>query len=217
MSTYIDLAVREESLRHAARDLRNQFCYLGRIRWTRKKIKLARKMRPAFGPQSPTPDGDWSVSLEDCLLNERRDEQVPGGLLVMVEDALQYVGLAMQADLNGVQACELVERHAWQIVEKFPAVDDLVELMLAQTAYVARAISKRYPEVEFEPMTRPMTATEIVKQLAVRGTATTVDTVRGWARRGHISVTDLPNGRNGYRLDECLLHVAKITHAENPQ
>lgn len=210
MSNYIDLAVREESLRHSARDLRNQFCYLGRIRWTRKKIKLARKMRPAFGPQSPTPDGDWSVSLEDCLLNERRDEQVPGGLLVMVEDALQYAGLAMQADLNGVQACELVERHAWQIAEKFPAVDDLVELMIAQTAYVARAISKRYPEVELEPMTRPMTATEIVKQLAVRGTATTVDTVRGWARSGHISVTDLPNGRHGYLLAECLTHIREI-------
>lgn len=210
MNQYIDTAVREESLRHAARDLRSQFCYLGRIRWTRKKLKIARKMRPTFGPQSPTPDGDWSVSLEDCLLNERRDEQVPGGLLVMVEDALHYAGLAMQPDLNGVQVCALVERHAWQIAEKFPAVEDLVELMITQAAYIAQAISRRYPEVEFEPMTRPMPATEIVKQLAVRGTATTVDAVRGWARSGHISYMDLPNGRHGYLLAECLAYIRGI-------
>lgn len=216
MNDFIETSVREQTLRAAATDLRTQFQQLQTIRWTKPKIKLARKMRPTFGPQSPTPDNDWSLNLEDCLVHERLDEQIPGGLAVMVDDAISYTGATMPPEPTGIVLCDLVDRHAWAIAEHFPPVDDLIELMQTQAAYLSKAISKRFPDTKETTMTRRMTATDIVKQLAVKGTATTVGAVRGWARRGHISAEPLSNGRNGYRLDECLMYVAKITQPENP-
>lgn len=215
--SFVDTSAQEQSLRQAAQGLRHQIHALHEIRWYRKRTKLARKMAPTFGPQSPTPDGDWSLNLEDCMLNERRDEQIPGGLRIMVEDALQHAGHQPPLQPTATLCCDLVEQHAWDIAEKFPPVDDLIELLQTQAAYISQAISKRYPDTKETPLTRRLTATDIVQQLAIKGTATTVAAVRGWARRGHITAKPLPNGRNGYRLDECLLHVAKITHTENPQ
>lgn len=216
MNQYIDLSVREQTLRAAATDLRTQFHHLQTVRWTKPKIKLARKMRPTFGPQSPTPDNDWSLNLEDCMINERLDERIPGGLAVMVADALEHAGHRPPLQPTGIKLCDLVEQHAWDIAERFPPVDDLTDLMIEQTAYLATAIKRRYPDTKETPLTRRLTATDIVQQLAIKGTATTVAAVRGWARRGHITAKPLPNGRNGYRLDECLMYVAKITHPENP-
>lgn len=217
MTNYVDTSATEQSLVHAARELKGQFRLLETVRWYKPKIHLARKMKPTFGPQSPTPDNDWSLNLEDCLVHERRDEQIPGGLAVMVADALEHAGHQPPLQPTATLCCDLVEQHAWDIAEKFPPVDDLIELLQTQAAYISQAISKRYPDTKETPLTRRLTATDIVQQLAIKGTATTVAAVRGWARRGHITAKPLPNGRNGYRLDECLLHVAKITHTENPQ
>lgn len=210
MSNYIDLSVREQSLRAAARDLRAQFQQLRTIRWTKPKIRLARKMRPTFGPQSPTPDNDWSLNIEDCMINERRDEHIPGGLAVMVADALEHAGHQPPLEPTGIKLCGLVEQFAWDIAERFPPVDDLTDLMIEQTAYIATAIKRRYPDNERTTMTKPLPASEIVRQLAIRGTATTIDTVRGWARHGHITSTELPNGRHGYQLAECLNHIRQV-------
>ncbi|MDH4657342.1 hypothetical protein J7S19_01695 [Corynebacterium pyruviciproducens] len=214
MNDFIETSVREQTLHAAATDLRTQFQQLQTIRWTKPKIKLARKMRPTFGPQSPTPDNDWSLNLEDCLVHERLDEQIPGGLAVMVDDAISYTGATMPPEPTGIVLCDLVEQNAWEIAERFPAAPDLADLMVQQAAYIATRIRKRYPQlVTDQPsvLTRRMQATEIVRQLSVRGTATTPDTVRGWARHGRISAEELPNGHKGYLLAECLTVVTKIT------
>ena len=216
MTNYVDTSATEQSLVHAARELKAQFRLLEKVRWYHPRVQLARKMRPTFGPQSPTPDNDWALNIEDCMINERRDERIPGGLAVMVADALEHAGHNPPTQPTGIKLCDLVEQFAWRIAERFPAAPDLTDLMIEQTAFVSKAISKRYPDTKETTMTRRMSATDIVQQLAVKGTATTVAAVRGWARRGHISAEPLSNGRSGYRLDECLLYVAKITHQKTP-
>lgn len=215
MTNYVDTSATEQSLVHAARELKGQFRLLETVRWYKPKIHLARKMKPTFGPQSPTPDKDWAVTIEDSLLRETREEHVPSGLLVMVADALSYLDEGLgKGTVTGLRLCALVEQNAWEIAERFPAAPDLADLMVQQAAYIATRIRKRYPQlVTNQPsvLTRRMQATEIVRQLSVRGTATTPDTVRGWARHGRISAEELPNGHKGYLLAECLTVVTKIT------
>ena len=55
-------------------------------------------------------------------------------------------------------------------------------------------------------------AEHIARQLRARGIPTTADTIRGWARRGHITRTTMPNGRGGYLLTEALKHSATPTN-----
>lgn len=210
MTNYVDTSATEQSLVHAARELKGQYRLLETVRWYKPKIHLARKMKPTFGPQSPTPDNDWSLNIEDCMINERRDEHIPGGLAVMVADALEHAGHRPPLQPTGIKLCDLVEQHAWDIAECFPPVDDLTDLMIEQAAYLATAIKRRYPDNERTTMTKPLPASEIVRQLAIRGTATTIDTIRGWARHGHITSTELPNGRHGYQLAECLNHIGQV-------
>lgn len=215
MTNYVDTSATEQGLVHAARELKGQFRLLEKVRWYHPRVQLARKMKPTFGPQSPTPDKDWAVTIEDSLLRETREEHVPGGLLVMVADALSYLDEGLgKGTVTGLRLCALVEQNAWEIAERFPAAPDLADLMVAQAAYIATRIRRRYPQlVTDQPsvLTRRMQATEIVRQLSVRGTATTPDTIRGWARHGRISAEELPNGHKGYLLAECLTVVTKIT------
>ena len=47
-------------------------------------------------------------------------------------------------------------------------------------------------------------ATYIARQLTARGIPTTPDTIRGWARAGHITRTTMTNNRAGYLLTEAI-------------
>lgn len=174
--------------------------------------RLARNMIPTFGPSSPTPDGDWAVSLTDSLLRETTEERVPGGLLVMARDALTTIGEHDRAcDRDPVILCMHIAYNAGPICEKFPAADELAELLDAQADYITTQINRRYPpppDTTTPPVQR-YGAERTAHQLRARGWAVTADMVRGWARRGHISRVIMDNDRGGYLVGECLTYLTE--------
>lgn len=174
--------------------------------------RLARNMIPTFGPASPTPDGDWAVSLTDSLLRETREDNVPGGLLVMARDALTTIGEHDRAtDRDPVILCMHIAYTAGPICDHFPAADELAELLDEQADYIITQINHRYPAADTtgQPVQRHG-AEHVAKQLRARGHSATADMVRGWARRGHITRIVMPNGHGGYLLGECLAHLESL-------
>lgn len=174
--------------------------------------RLARRMKPHFGPASPTPDGDWAVSLTDSLLRETREDQVPGGLLVMARDALTTIGEHGRAcDRDPVILCIHIAYTAGPICDTFPAADELAELLEEQADYITTQIEKRYPpppDTTTPPVQR-YGAERTARQLRARGWAITADMVRGWARRGHISRVIMDNDRGGYLVGECIAYLTE--------
>lgn len=177
----------------------------------------ARRMKPHFGPVSPTPDGDWAVSLADSLLRETREDNVPGGLLVMARDALTTIGEHDRAtDRDPVILCMHIAYTAGPICDAFPAADELAELLDEQAGYITAQIEKRYPpppDISLPPVQR-YGAERTAHHLRARGWAVTADMVRGWARRGHISRVVMGNDRGGYLVGEC---IAYLTERANSQ
>lgn len=175
--------------------------------------RLARNMVPVFGPSSPTPDGDWAVSLTDSLLRETTEERVPGGLLVMARDALTTIGEHDRAcDRDPVILCMHIAYTAGPICDSFPAADELVELLDEQAGYILDQINRRYPPPPDGPgqAVKRHGAEYTAARLRARGHDVTADMVRGWARRGHITRVVMPNGRGGYLIGECLAHLESL-------
>ncbi|WP_147285146.1 hypothetical protein, partial [Corynebacterium renale] len=138
--------VDEFDLRDAITALKEDFFRLEELKWERPKTaETARKMEPVFGSSTPTPDGDWSLNLEDCLLQERRDEAIPGGLLKMAYDALSYT-ISDGASITphtGAMVCAHLWRNAAEIADKFPAAQELLELIREQHRFLQREFVKR--------------------------------------------------------------------------
>ena len=207
-------------LKRAAEQLRQQYAELNQLKHTPPRTPLARKMKPTFGPQSPEPDNDWALNIELLLVDEGDDNnpnhEAPSGLFNMVVDAQRYIHNKTIQTKNGHRLTTFITHHAGAIANQFPAADDLLELLRNQTQYIQGAIRRRHgtPQQHRGGGTvRLLTATQAAKQLTIRGHPTTPDTIRGWARHGHITPIPLPNGRNGYTLNQLQQHLDKQNSA----
>lgn len=197
-------------LRRLARDLADAYAELEELKWTPPRTPNVRVMKPQFRSQSPSPDNDWALNLQYELMRDTTDERVPGGLRAMACDALGYT-TASRAYLDETRPgmlCAYIARHAGDIAEKFPAADDLAELLSEQLAYLSRQTTKRHgPPPQPRPEAR-QNSTVICALLAQQGVSVTPELLRKWAERGKISsVTDTGGSRNEYLLSEVLRRV----------
>lgn len=135
----------EWELRRLARTLADSYDQLRQLKWTPARQAPVRKMKPVFTSQTPEPDGDWSLNLEIELMRDTPDEHIPGGLRTMACDALNHTTARGYGDETrpGV-LCAYLYRNAWEICEKFPAADDLADLLATQAAYINRALTTRF-------------------------------------------------------------------------
>ncbi|MBC3179370.1 hypothetical protein [Corynebacterium lujinxingii] len=191
-------------LKRAAIRLRDQYRALNELKMTPPRSTTARKMKPTFGPQSCIPDGDWALNIELLLVDEGDDDnsnhEAPSGLFNMVVDAQRYIHNKTIQNKDGHRLANFVALHSGAIANQFPAADDLLELIIEQTAYIARHIEKRVGA----PLPRAEArhnSTVICALLAQQGVSVTPDLLRKWAERGKLTVAHR-DGRNGYLLSE---------------
>lgn len=210
----LDVDVLAQELRQAARNLADAYGSLEQAKWERSSIKLARDMKPTFGPGAPTPDRDWSLNLEVSLLKETTDEKIPGGLLVMAIDALSYTSAAGRAhEVKGGMLCAHISRNAYEIAERFPAADDLLDLMIEQDRFITREIVRRFPTPTQPKREEPRhNSTVTIRILGQKGHRVTRDQLNYWTKAGHITREPMPGGRNGYLITEVLAHITKGEH-----
>lgn len=203
----------EFDLRDAITALKNDFFRLEELKWERTKTgETARKMEPTFTSESPTPDNDWSLDLEDRLLEERRENPgdsyaPPGGLLTMAYDALSYTsgaGHAIQPRTGGM-VCAHLWRNAAEIADSFPAAQELLDLLRAQHVFLQREFTKREGTEQPRPEAR-QTSTVICGLLGQRGIHITPVQLRQWAHRGKLTTTKI-GGCNGYLLSEVIKNL----------
>ena len=150
-----------KTLRHLARDLANAYHTLAELKFAPPRPPNVKVMRSQNGPMSPSPDGDFALNLEHELMRETPDEHIPGGLRAMACDALGYT-TASRAYLDETRPgmlCAYIARHAEEITDKFPAADDLAELLTEQHVYLTRQIDKRQGTTTLAPVPADMLAT----------------------------------------------------------
>lgn len=193
-------------LKRAAIRLRDQYSVLNEIKMAPPKSPLARKTKPTFGPQSPNPDGDWAFNIEHYLVEECDDDdpnrEAPSGLFNMVVDAQRYIHNKTIQTKDGRRLANFIALHAGAIANQFPAADDLLELIIEQTVYIARQIEKRVGVLPPRPEAR-QNSTVICALLAQQGIHVTPELLRKWAERGKI--TSLRSqGRNTYLMSEVI-------------
>ncbi|TVS29811.1 hypothetical protein [Corynebacterium sanguinis] len=195
----------EFELRHLAKNLANAYATLDELKWTPVRQEQVRKMKPTFNSQSPEPDGDWALNLQIELMRDTPDDTIPGGLRSMACDALNHTSARGYGDeLRPGVLCAYLYRHAWEISEKFPAVDDLAELLRGQADYINRQISKRHPPARESGRGEARhNSTVICRLLAQDGIDMSPELLRKWAERGKIT-SIAESGRNLYRISEVL-------------
>lgn len=195
-------------LRRAAEKLAAEYRALEELSWTPARCNLARKMAPTFGPRTPELDGGWALNIELLLVDEGDDDnpnrEAPSGLFNMVIDAQRYIHNRTIQTHDGYRLANFVATHAWEIADKFPAAEDLLDLMHAQERYIARAIARRYPPVGKQPRTEQrQNSTVICKMMGQLGYAITPELLRKWVERGKITSATV-DGRNMYLMSEVL-------------
>ncbi|WP_288750606.1 hypothetical protein [uncultured Corynebacterium sp.] len=192
-------------LKRAAIRLRDRYRALNDIKMTPPRPPVARKTKPAFGPQSPNPDGDWAFNIEHLLVNECDDDnpnrEAPSGLFNMVVDAQRYIHNRTIQTKDGYRLANFIALHHGAIAHQFPAADDLLELIIEQTAYLTRHIDKRVGTSHPRPEARH-NSTVICALLAQQGIDVTPELLRKWAERGKITAAPGPGGRNLYLHSE---------------
>lgn len=219
-----------DELRHRAKHLANAYDNLAELKWTPTRQAPARKMAPTFGPMSPEPDNDWALNLEHELMRETTDEHVPGGLRTIAYDALGYtlappharpdcrVGYLDDECTPGI-LCAHIARHAHEIVQHFPAADDLTELMANQLAYLTTRINQRHgtgKKLTTMPADTLATGYGTAADLAPLVSATIgrhIDRkqVTYWGRSGRITAYTQPDGTTQYRIDQTINAAREYT------
>lgn len=200
-------------LRRLARDLSDAYAELEELKWTPPRTPNVRVMKPQFRSTSPSPDNDRAFNLEYELMRETPDERVPGGLRAMAVDALGYT-TANRAYLDETRPgmlCAYIARHAGDIAEKFPAADDLAELLATQHAYLVRQISTRQGSTRLTPMpadtmaTGYGTAADLAPLVsAAVGKSFTRDQIRYWGKSGRVTPYTTADGTTHYRLADLV-------------
>ena len=205
----------EFDLRNAIRDLKDDYHRLDEIKWEKvTKPKPERKMKPYFTSETPIPDNDWSLNVEDCLLNERLDDTIPGGLLVMAHDALSYTATGDRTitPRTGGMVCAHLWRNAAEIAEKFPAAEELLELLQEQSMYLRRQFAKRDRHGDIMTANQPDiratgfgTAADLAPLVsAAVGKSFTRDQIRYWGRSGRVTPYTTADGTTHYRLGDLI-------------
>lgn len=212
-----------DDLAQAARRLANTYATLAELKWAPERPPSVKVMRSQDGPRSPSPDNDRAFNLEYELERETTDERVPGGLRAMARDALSYT--TAQRHMPGGHGycddhvtpgvlCAHIARHAAEIVECFPAVDELAELLCDQDRYLTRRIHNHKGQA-LTPLPAGTMATGFgtaadlapIVSAAV-GQSFTRDQIRYWGRSGRVTPYVTSDGTTHYRLGD-LIDVAR--------
>lgn len=221
-----------EELHALARDLANAYNQLAQLKFTPPRHPQARKMAPTFGPMSPEPDNDWALNLEHELMRETTDEHIPGGLRTIALDALGYtlapphatnkckVGYLDDECTPGI-LCAHIATRAHEIVEHFPAAEDLAELIANQIAYLTKQINQRAgtrPKLTTMPADTMSTGYGTAADLAplasaATGKSITRENIRSWGRNGHITQYTNPDGTTAYNVNQ----VVEYAHTYTPR
>lgn len=204
-------------LKRAAIRLRDQYRALNELKMTPPRSTTARKMKPTFGPQSCIPDGDWALNIELLLVDEGDDDnpnrEAPSGLFNMVVDAQRYIHNKTIQTKDGHRLANFVALHSGAIANQFPAADDLLELVIEQTAYINRHIEKRAGTSPPRAEARH-NSTVICALLSQQGMHVTPNLLRKWAERGKITTERREGGRNTYLLSEILPHITALNESQ---
>lgn len=202
------MSVDEFQLRDLARELAGLYATLDELKWTPKRQEQVRKMKPNFTSQTPEPDGDWALNMQIELMRDTPNDHIPGGLRSMACDALNYTSARGYGHEHRPSVlCAYLYRNAWEISEKFPAVDELAELLTTQAAYLTRAIRNKHGAAPRREQRQ--TSDSICYRLAQQGITIDATKLRQWARYGHITTTTRKDGRNLYLMSEVIAHASK--------
>ena len=124
----------------------------------------------------------------------------------MVVDAQRYIHNKTIQTKDGHRLANFIALHSGAIANQFPAAQDLLELIVEQTAYINHHIEKRAgmspPRAEARH-----NSTVICALLAQQGIDVTPELLRKWAERGKITTRRI-QGRNEYLLSEVLTVAA---------
>lgn len=96
-------------------------------------------------------------------------------------------------------------------VSRQPDADGLLTELRRWATLVEKATGRGPTIKDLAALERRQSATSIRRRLASKGHRVTTDTIRGWARHGHITTKPLPNGHSGYLMTEVLDHLGKET------
>lgn len=96
-------------------------------------------------------------------------------------------------------------------VSQQPDSESLLTELNRWATMVERAVGRGPSIKDLAKAERRQSATSIKRRLASMGHAVTLDTIRGWARHGHITTQPLANGHNGYLITEIIDHITKET------
>lgn len=194
----------EFELRDTARELKAHYLQLHALKHTTPnppEVKTRNSVK-GLGPKSP---GNWLWVNRYITLEQNLRE------LCLNAFGTDGIGIHInEADFTAPRLCRLIAWHAQPLSELDWAADLMQEL-----EDQARTINRWTNPPELSAIAKQPEprhgAEHIAKQLRARGIPTTADTIRGWARRGHITRTTMPNGRGGYLLTEALKHSATPT------
>lgn len=213
-----------QELHHAAQRLASTYAELEALKWTPPRTPNVRVMKPQFRSTSPSPDNDRAFNLEYELMRDTPDEHVPGGLRAMACDALAYT-TANRAYLDETRPgmlCAHIARHAAEIADNFPAVDELVDLLRDQHHYLTRRIHDRRGETMVPiPADTMATGFGTAADLAPLVSATLghhIDRkqITEWSRRGKITQYLTQTGTTHYQLAQVIEvareHIEKRAH-----
>lgn len=160
-----------------------------------------RVLKPAPGPRDP--GNGWAISLE---------AELSADLFEMTRDALNHTSRRTHIlSQHGYRCCAVIRTNSMEIVEQFPAVEDLEELMHDQ---VKTLIHELQPKDIDQVINRPeprQRAEVILQRLARMGHSISPTTLRTWASKGHIT-TELRDNRGTYLMTEVLAWVTRDTH-----
>ncbi|HCT9181678.1 TPA: hypothetical protein OUB66_002595 [Corynebacterium aurimucosum] len=129
----------------------------------------------------------------------------------MVVDAQRYIHNKTIQTKDGHRLANFIVLHHGAIANQFPATDDLLELIIEQTAYLTDHIDKRVGTSPPRTEARH-NSTVICALLGQRGYQITPALLRKWAQRGQITVYGDRKGQNLYRMSEVL----RIITIKNP-
>ena len=219
-----------EELHALARDLANAYNQLAQLKFTPPRPVNVKVMRSQDGPMSPSPDNDWALNLEHELMRETTDEKVPGGLRTIAYDALGYTLAPPHAtnkckvgylddDCTPSILCAHIARHAFEIVEHFPAAEELAELVANQFAYLAKHINQRHgtgKKLTAMPADTLATGYGTAADLAPLVSAAIgrhIDRkqITYWGRSGRITAYTQPDGTTQYRIDQTITAAREYT------
>ena len=192
------MSIDEQQFRSTARRLGQLYEQLHELKHARPKPPEVRVMKPAPGPQSP---GNW-LYVSTYIDQEQRLREV-------AFNALADIGVRIRdTDTTAPRLCTLLAFHA-QAASELTWAADLHDELTNQTRIIDRRCNPPEPATIAKQPEPRHGAEHIARQLRARGIPTTADTIRGWARSGHITQTTMPNKRAGYLLTEALNHARK--------